>query len=263
MARAIQANALPSVFSPYPNLRDVIDIHALMRPAREVGGDFYDFFFTGPEKLALVIADVSGKGVPAALFMMRAKATLQGLLRSGLDLAEAVGRANQRLAEQNDANMFVTAWIGVVDLTSGALECVSAGHDSPVLVRADGSVGFLEGIAGPSLGMIAGATYRTQTRTLAAGDGLVLYTDGVTEARNAAHGFYGGERLVATLQGLSGARDARRVIDGIVSDVDAFAGGTEQADDITLLAFRLVGSYYGIIAETGDQQERFGRAETV
>ena len=263
MARAIQANALPSVFPPYPNLRDVIDIHALMRPAREVGGDFYDFFFTGPGKLALVIADVSGKGVPAALFMMRAKATLQGLLRSGLDLAEAVSRANRRLAEQNDANMFVTAWVGVVDLASGALEFVSAGHEPPLLKHADGSVGFLEETAGPSLGMMDGAAYRTQTRTLAAGDGLLLYTDGVTEARNAAHEFYGAERLAATFRGLLGAKDAGAVIDGIARDVDAFVGGTEQADDITLLAFRLVGSYYGIIAETGDQQERFGRAETV
>ena len=240
MARAIQANALPSVFPPYPNLRDVIDIHALMRPAREVGGDFYDFFFVGPGKLALVIADVSGKGVPAALFMMRAKATLQGLLKSGIGLAEAVGRANRRLAEQNDANMFVTAWIGVVDLARGALECVSAGHESPLLKRAADSVGFLEEIAGPSLGMMENVEYRTRTLTLAAGDGLVLYTDGVTEARNAALAFYGGERLVATLKGLQGAKDARTVIDGIVGDVDAFAAGAEQADDITLLAFRLI-----------------------
>ena len=240
MARAIQANALPSVFPPYPNLRDVIDIHALMRPAREVGGDFYDFFFTGPGKLALVIADVSGKGVPAALFMMRAKATLQGLLRSGLGLVEALDRTNRRLVEQNDANMFVTAWVGVVDLASGAVEWVSAGHDSPVLKRADGSVAHLEEDAGPSLGMIAGAAYRARTLTLAAGDGLVLYTDGVTEARNAAREFYGAERLAATLKGLIGAKDAGAVIDGIVRDVDAFADGLEQADDITLLAFKLV-----------------------
>ena len=247
MARAIQANALPSVFPPYPDLRDAIDIHALMRPAREVGGDFYDFFFAGPGKLALVIADVSGKGVPAALFMMRAKATLQGLLKSGLSLPEAVGRANRRLAKQNDANMFVTAWVGVVDLASGAVEYVSAGHDSPLLKRADGSVGFLEEVAGPSLGMIAGAEYRTRTLALAAGDGLVLYTDGVPEARNAAHGFYGGERLAATLRGLLGAKDARAVIDGIVADVDAFAGGAEQADDITLLAFKLVSTQEVVI----------------
>ena len=240
MARAIQASALPSVFPPYPNLRDVIDIHALMRPAREVGGDFYDFFFTGPEKLALVIADVSGKGIPAALFMMRAKATLQGLLRSGLSLVEALDRTNRRLVEQNDANMFVTAWVGVVDLASGAVEWVSAGHDSPVLKCADGSVARLEEDAGPSLGMIAGAAYRARTLTLAAGDGLVLYTDGVTEARNAAREFYGAERLAATLKGLIGAKDAGAVIDGIVRDVDAFADGAEQADDITLLAFKLV-----------------------
>ena len=240
LARTIQANALPSVFPPYPNLRDIIDIRALMRPAREVGGDFYDFFFTGPDKLALVIADVSGKGIPAALFMMRAKAMLQGLLRSGLPLVEAVGRANRRLAEQNDANMFVTAWIGVVDLASGAVEYVSAGHEPPLLKRADGTVGSVPDVGGAPLGMMDDGEYGAETLTLAAGDGLVLCTDGVTEARNAAHGFYGGERLVATLKGLLGAKDAGAVIDGIIRDVDAFAGGVEQADDITLLAFKLI-----------------------
>ena len=246
MARAIQASALPSVFPPYPNLRDVIDINALMRPAREVGGDFYDFFFTGPEKLALVIADVSGKGVPAALFMMRAKATLQGFLKSEFSLVEAVGRANRRLAKQNDANMFVTAWIGVVDLASGAVEYVSAGHDSPLLKRADGSVGSVPDEGGAPLGMMDDGEYRSRTLTLAAGDGLVLYTDGVTEARNAAHGFYGAERLAVALRGLLGAKDAGAVIDGIVRDVDAFAAGAEQADDITLLAFKLI-SLRGIV----------------
>ena len=263
MARAIQTNALPSVFPPYPNLRDVIDIHAQMRSAREVGGDFYDFFFTGHGKLALVIADVSGKGTPAALFMMRAKATLQGLLRSGLGLAEAVGQANRRLAEQNDANMFVTAWIGVVDLADGAVEYVSAGHDSPLVKRADGSVGYLAEDAGPSLGMIDGAEYRTRTLTLAAGDGLVLYTDGVTEARNAAREFYGAARLATALKGLLGAKGAGGVVDGIIRDVDAFVGGAEQADDITLLAFKLVGLQYGIIGKNDIQQEELSRAETV
>ena len=246
MARTIQASALPSVFPPYPNLRDVIDIGALMRPARSVGGDFYDFYFTEPGKLALVIADVSGKGIPAALFMMRAKATLQGFLKSGLPLVEAVGRANGRLAKQNDANMFVTAWIGVVDLASGAVEYVSAGHDSPLLKRADGSVGSVPDEGGAPLGMMDDGEYRSRTLTLAAGDGLVLYTDGVTEARNAAHGFYGEERLAAALRGLLGAKDAGAVIDGIVRDVDAFAAGAEQADDITLLAFKLI-SLRGIV----------------
>ena len=257
LARTIQANALPSVFPPYPNLRAVIDIHARMRPAREVGGDFYDFFFTGPEKLALVIADVSGKGIPAALFMMRAKATLQGLLRSGLPLVEAVGRTNRRLAEQNDANMFVTAWIGVVDLASGTAEYVSAGHEPPLLKCADGTVGSVPDVGGAPLGMMDDGEYGAGTLTLAAGDGLVLYTDGVTEARNAVRGFYGAERLAAALKGLVGAKDAGAVIDGIVRDVDSFASGVEQADDITLLAFKLniQQGNYGIISASISSNE--------
>ena len=240
MARAIQANALPSVFPPYPNLRDVIDIHALMRPAREVGGDFYDFFFTGPGKLALVIADVSGKGVPAALFMMRAKATLQGYLKGGSGIVEAVEKTNHRLSTRNDANMFVTAWIGIVDLSTGEVEYVNAGHNPPLLKRAGGSVEYLTAKSGPPLAVMDGVPYRRQTLDLAPGDGLVLYTDGVTEATNRDLALYGEDRLVGTMRGLLGAHDAGAVIDGIVRDVDDFANGAEQADDITILAFKLL-----------------------
>ena len=240
MAKSIQSNSLPSVFPPYPNLAGVIDIHAVMRPAREVGGDFYDFYFVGAKKLALVIADVSGKGVPAALFMMRAKATVQSLLKSGLGIVEAVGQANHRLAKSNDANMFVTAWIGIVDLASGEVEFVNAGHNPPVVKRADGSVEYLKAKSGPPLAAVDGVAFRRQRLTLAPGDGIVLYTDGVTEATDRAEALYGDGRLLATMRGLVGVRDSQSVIGGIMRDVDAFAGGAEQTDDITLLAFKLV-----------------------
>ena len=241
MAKAIQYNVLPSTFPPYPALVDKIDIFARMITAKEVGGDFYDFYFAGKNRFALVIADVSGKGVPAALFMMRAKATLQGYLKGGLGIVEAVEKTNHRLSTRNDANMFVTAWIGIVDLTTGVLEYVNAGHNPPLLKRADGAVEYLTARSGPALAVMDGLRYRRQTLDLAPGDGLVLYTDGVTEATDRAQALYGEDRLVKTLRGLLGARDAGMIIDGIIRDVDDFANGAEQADDITLLAFKFLG----------------------
>ena len=241
MAKAIQYNVLPSTFPPYPALADKIDIFARMITAKEVGGDFYDFYFAGKNRLALVIADVSGKGVPAALFMMRAKATLQGYLKSGSGIVEAVEKTNHRLATRNDANMFVTAWIGIVDLATGAMEYVNAGHNPPLLKRTGGSVEYLTAKSGPALAVMDGIAYRRQTLDLAPGDGLVLYTDGVTEATNRDLALYGEDRLVGTMRGLLGAHDAGAIINGILKDVDAFVDGTEQADDITLLAFKLIG----------------------
>ena len=241
MAKSIQTNALPSRFPPYPNLADKIDIFARMITAKEVGGDFYDFYFAGSGKLALVIADVSGKGIPAALFMMRAKATIQSHLKSGLGIVEAVVKANHRLTANNDANMFVTAWIGIVDLATGALEYVNAGHNPPLVRRADGSVAYLTEKSGPPLAVMDGIEYRRQSLTLAPGDGLLLYTDGVTEALNPAQELYGEDRLIGTLRGTPGSSGAEAVLQGVIDSVRAFAAGAEQADDITLLGFKVGG----------------------
>ena len=240
MAKAIQYNVLPSTFPPYPVLVDKIDIFARMLTAKEVGGDFYDFYLTDKNRLALVIADVSGKGVPAALFMMRAKATLQGYLKRGLSVAESVEKTNHQLTKGNDANMFMTAWIGIVDLATGELEYVNAGHNPPLLKRVGGSIDYLTEKSGPPLAVMDGIGYRRQTLSLTIGDGIVLYTDGVTESTNCARSLYGEERLIRVLRGLLGAHDAGAIVDGIVSDVNAFVDGAEQADDITLLAFKLV-----------------------
>ena len=240
MAKSIQTNALPSRFPPYPNLVDKIDIFARMVTAKEVGGDFYDFYFAGSKKLAIVVADVSGKGIPAALFMMRAKATLQSNLKAGYGIVEAVEKANHRLATGNDANMFVTAWIGVVDLETGEVEYVNAGHNPPLVKRADGSVEYLTAKSGPPLAVMDGVSYRRQTLALTPKDGLLLYTDGVTEATNRGLALYGEDRLLRTMKGLLGARDAEALIGGVLKDVNAFADGAEQADDITLLGFKFV-----------------------
>ncbi|MBO7720871.1 MAG: serine/threonine-protein phosphatase [Kiritimatiellae bacterium] len=238
MAKEIQANVLPSVFPPYPNLTDSFDIHARMIAAREVGGDFYDFFLLERDRLAMVMADVSGKGVPAALFMMRAKTMIQALLKSGMELAAAVGEANERLSESNEANMFVTAWIGVVDLATGAVEYVNAGHNPPVLKRASGSVEYLGGISGPPLAAVEGVRYRKKELSFAENEGVVLYTDGVTEATDRNLALYGEDRLLRAMKRLLGAFNSKGLIEGLVNDVAAFADGAEQADDITILAFK-------------------------
>ncbi len=240
MAKAIQTNAIPSRFPPYPNLSRKIDLYARMITAREVGGDFYDFYFVAPNKLALVIADVSGKGIPAALFMMRAKATIQSYLKAGLSIVEAIEKTNHRLATGNDANMFVTAWIGCVDLATGVMEYVNAGHNPPLFLRANGSVEYLQAKSGLPLAAMDGARYNRQTLTLDSSDGLMLYTDGVTEATNPTEALYGEKRLLKTMDALLAGHDAMALTNGVLDDVNVFADGSEQADDITILCFRLL-----------------------
>ena len=242
MAKEIQTSALPSRFPPYPNLADKIDIFARMITAKEVGGDFYDFYFAGSKKLALVIADVSGKGIPAALFMMQAKATIQSFLKAGLGIVEAIEKANHRLATGNETNMFVTAWVGVVDLATGEMEYVNAGHNPPLVKRADGSVEYLRPRSGPPLAAVDGVAYRRQVLALGPGDGLLLYTDGVTEATDRSAALYGEDRLLRTMKDNLGVRDEAVLIAGLEKDVFAFADGAEQADDITMLGFKFVGS---------------------
>lgn len=252
LARDIQRSSLPSVFPPYP--RDLtVDLFADMNPARDVGGDFYDFFYTGAGRLAVLVADVSGKGVPAAMFMMKAKSILRELVLSMSDLGEAFAVANERLCEGNEANMFVTCWIGVLDEGSGVLRYVNAGHNPPYLLRADGSTEQLGSVSGMFLGGMEGVRYRTFSMRLAPGDLLFLYTDGVTEANNVMGEMFGESRLEEVLQGRRGiglARFMSRTDEKISPSllcrrvrgaVDAFAGKAAQFDDITLLALRYRG----------------------
>ena len=239
MAKDIQTNALPSVFPPYPEKMGMMDIFARMIAAKEVGGDFYDFYFAGPDRLALIIADVSGKGVPAALFMMRAKATLQGLLKGGLEVSRAVAEANDRLAEANEANMFVTAWIGVVDLTTGHLDYVNAGHNPPVLRLKTGECRYLVEKSGPPLAVMEGIAYRAHELQMAEGESILLYTDGVTEATNRKLELYGEARLLDEMANQPSTLSANDTVNAVVSSVNRFAAGAEQADDITILSFVL------------------------
>lgn len=228
MARTIQVSALPVSFPSESDFR----IFAKMVTAREVGGDFYDFYPLPDQRILFLIADVSGKGVPAALFMMRAKATLRSaVFECGGNLAEAVRQANDNLSDHNDAEMFVTAWIAAYDRTTGEVEYVNAGHNPPLVKRADGSAEWLRARNGLVLAALGGQRYSAHRCRLAPGDSLFLYTDGVTEAMNGAGQQYGEKRLEAALR-----NSGRDFITEISRQIDDFVDGFEQSDDITMLA---------------------------
>jgi len=249
MAASIQENAIPQVFPPFADERRM-DIFAAMHTARDVGGDFYDFFFTTPTKIAFLVADVSGKGVPAALFMMRAKATIKGESLSGLPLDEVMVRVNDALSRDNDANMFVTAWMGVIDLETGEVSFVNAGHNPPVLVERSGGGEhrFVRERSGMVLGAMPGLKYRAHTLKLSPGDLLYLYTDGITEQPDARGELFGEDRLLFSLrtmlsagvEAISGAKSP--LLSAIFDAVISHGTGTEQADDCTQLVIRYNGS---------------------
>ncbi len=235
MAAGIQENAIPRVFPPFPSEKR-IDVFASMKPAREVGGDFYDFYFTAPGRLAFLVADVSDKGVPAALFMMRAKTLLKNLAQSGRPLADAVREANDALCEGNAASMFVTAWVGTLDLATGAVTYVNAGHNPPVRLRAaDGSAAYVRSKPGLVLGAMPGAKYRAETLALEPGDALYLYTDGVTEQADPRGELFGEERLRSFLEAGGFLERPESCTGAVLAGVEAHASGAEQSDDRTQL----------------------------
>ncbi|MCQ2389496.1 MAG: serine/threonine-protein phosphatase [Kiritimatiellae bacterium] len=233
VARTIQESSLPVSFPDEPRCK----IFARMDAAREVGGDFYDFYPLPDGRLFFAVADVSGKGVPAAMFMMKARTTIKACMFECADFAKAVAEANNRLAAENAADMFVTCWMGIFDKASGDVRYVNAGHNPPLVKRADGSVEWVQGQCSIALAVMPGATYREETLHLAPGDSLFLYTDGVTEAVDVGGAFYGDDRLAEKLKncGSEFVAEVRR-------DVAAFAEGAEQSDDITLLALDVKGT---------------------
>ena len=237
MAKTIQTGCLPSIFPPFPEYVDQIDLYAKMRTAKEVGGDFYDFFVVGPGRIAIVIADVSGKGVPAAMFMMRAKTAIRGHFESGRDLAEAMGLVNDLLCEGNESSMFVTAWVGIVNLVDGTVEFVNAGHNPPLVKRNGKTVEWLKERSGPPLATMAGVPYRVRSARLAPGDTIFLYTDGVTEAMNLAGELWGEPRFERDFA--SRSCDAQGYCEQTLSAIDAYAGEAPQADDITSLVLTI------------------------
>ena len=231
-AQAIQKSALPQVFPPFPEI-EKFDIFASMEPAREVGGDFYDVFLLDNDRLGLVIADVSGKGIPAALFMMGAKTEIEACLSSNMSLVDAISTANYHLCQGNDANMFVTVFAAVLNYSNGELEYVNAGHNPPMLRRA-GTWEWLNEKSGPFMGAFETAKYRSYSTTIAEGDEILLYTDGVTEAMNPQEELYGEERLGAFLAEHT-TLHPRKLLEAVRRDLYRWANGADQADDITML----------------------------
>ena len=252
LARAIQRSALPGVFPPYPN-RTEFEIWAGMRPAKEVGGDFYDFYLKGEDKLAFVIADVSGKGIPAAMFMMTVKTLLKNLAETGLPVEEVLTEANRQLCEHNQAEMFVTVWMGILDLETGVVSCACAGHNPPLLRSQDGSYSFVKFRPGLVLAGMEGIHYRKNEFTLLPGDTLYLYTDGVTEATDSNEKLYGEERLNRYLNALESA-DPEKICKSVLSDVDRFVGSAPQFDDITMLCLTYLGHGKELTVDAGLDQ---------
>ena len=234
MATSIQANVLPKKFIS----SDKFQLYALMEPAKEVGGDFYDFFLIDDNHLALVIADVSGKGVPAALFMMKAETTIKTLVYSYKeDTAAIMQRANKALCEGNVMEMFVTCWLGILNLNTGVLKYTSAGHNPPLIQNGE-QFTYLKSKVGLVLGAMDFSKYKENTITLNRGGKIFLYTDGVTEAHNINNELYGESRLENYLNNIK-SNSAEEVVKELRKDIRDFAGEAPQFDDITMLAVEL------------------------
>ena len=236
VAAKIQADMLPCIFPAFPD-RNEFDIYATMTPAKEVGGDFYDFFLVDDDHLAMVIADVSGKGVPAALFMVIAKTLIKNHAQNKDCPSAVFTQTNEQLCEGNDAGLFVTAWMGLLEISTGKFTYVNAGHNPPLLKHADGQFEWLKSRPGFVLAGMEGIRYREFTMELTPGDVLYLYTDGVTEATDANQELFGEARLQAALNEVSDL-PVHKLLPKIKERIDSFVGEAEQFDDITMLAIQ-------------------------
>ncbi|MBE6040768.1 MAG: phosphoserine phosphatase [Clostridiales bacterium] len=240
IATKIQAGMLPRIFPPFPE-REEFELYASMNPAKEVGGDFYDFFLVDEDHLALVIADVSGKGVPAALFMVIAKVLIKNFALQGLSTSEILKKVNDRLCESNDTGFFVTVWIAIVDLTTGDGIASNAGHEHPALWRQkDKSFELVKYKHSLAVAAMDGMKFEEHGFHLDPGDMLYVYTDGVTEAANRSNELFGEERLCDTLN-RSGGDAPGKVIGDVSAAIDSFVDGADQFDDITMLAMKYEG----------------------
>lgn len=239
VATQIQSSMLPCIFPAFPE-RPEFDIYATMHAAKEVGGDFYDFFLVDNDRLAVVIADVSGKGVPAALFMVIAKTLIKNHAQLGLSPAEVFETVNNQLCESNDAGMFVTAFMGLLELNSGRFTYVNAGHNPPLVARSGNTYEWLQMKPGFVLAGMEGMPYQQDEITLHAGDRLFLYTDGVTEALNPQEELYSEDRLIRLFNsGILEGKTLQEALGIVRSDIAQFASGAEQADDITMLMLKI------------------------
>ena len=244
VATQIQASMLPCLFPAFPE-REEFDIYASMAPAKEVGGDFYDFFLVDDDHLALVIADVSGKGIPAALFMVTAKTMLKNAARADLSPKAVLEQVNGQLCENNEAEMFVTVWLGLYEISTGKLTAANAGHEYPAIRRSGGAFELYRDRHGFVLAGLEGSRYQEYELTLEPGDTLFVYTDGVTEATNGTNDLYGAGRMIRTLNLAPDVRP-KELIRWVKADVERFVGAAPRFDDITMLAFQRRASGKGI-----------------
>ena len=233
LASDIQAHMLPCIFPAFPDY-DEFDIYATMTPAKEVGGDFYDFFMTDEKHLAFVMADVSGKGVPAALFMVIAKTLIKNYAQIGQEPGEVFTTVNRLLCEGNDAGLFVTSWMGILDLETGVMKYANAGHNPPLIKRENGKFEYLRSRPGFVLAGMDTVRYKQSELVLNPGDRIFLYTDGVTEATDSSQQLYGEDRLESLLNRCQ-ADTAEEMLADLKKDIDSFVGEAPQFDDITML----------------------------
>lgn len=233
-AKLIQKSSLPSVYPPFPGRND-FDICGGMKTAKEVGGDFYDYFFINETTLCFLIADVSGKGIPAAMFMMRARSALKSYAQRGLEPAEVFRIVNNALCENNEANMFVTVWMGWMNTQTGEVRYINAGHNHPLLKKAGAGYEYIRERSGMILAAIEGKKFTEHTICLAPNDSLLLYTDGITEACDTENREYGEERLKEHMNSMPDSLNAEKICVAVMQGADAFTGDAPQFDDMTVL----------------------------
>ena len=239
LAAKIQASMLPHEFPPFPDRKE-FDIYACMDPAREVGGDFYDFFFIDDDHLCLVMADVSGKGIPGALFMMISKVILQSCAMLGQPAGEILTKTNEAICSNNQADMFITVWIGILEVSTGKMVCANAGHEYPVLKRADGTFELFKDRHGFVIGGMEGIKYKEYELNLNPGDKLFVYTDGVPEAMDIDLALFGTGRMVDALNTDPDA-SPKQMLHNVRNAGDVFVKDAEQFDDLTMLGFEYRG----------------------
>lgn len=239
IAREIQMSILPKNFPPFPDQPE-FDLYAVIEPAREVGGDFYDFFKIDRNHLCFVMADVSGKGVPASLFMAVTKTLVKATAKEGITPAEILTQVNNDLAEGNEASMFVTLFCGILNIETGEILFANAGHNPPLLITKQGQVSYLEGASGLVLGAMEGITYQGDRLQLESGESLFLYTDGVTEAMDLGENLFSEERLQQELSRLT-QKPIQEILETLLERVKAFSREAPQSDDITMMVLQYRG----------------------
>lgn len=235
VATQIQADMLPRIFPAFPGRKE-FDIYASMTPAREVGGDFYDFFLVDENHLAMVMADVSGKGVPAALFMVIAKTLIKNSAQTGKTPAEILADVNDRLCEGNEAELFVTVWLAVLEISTGKGTAANAGHEHPILRRQGGKYELVKYRHSPAVATMEGLIFKEHEFELNPGDSFFVYTDGIPEANNKEHELFGTERMLDVLNRMPDA-EPKKVLENVMEGINDFTAGAEQFDDITMMSF--------------------------